>query len=246
MNISQRTITCLTAACLTGLLVAPIGPAAFVAYRSAAAPPPSSPAIRSLDRIRIDAGPAPIPAAMPSRTVPPPPAKREADRDPDLIRRAKVIFRQEGVPEQLAWVAMVESSLNPRARSRAGAVGLYQLMPETAREVGLRVRGRLDDRYNAEYNTRGAARYLSRLGERFGSWTLALAAYNAGPTRVERLLRRHRARTFREIARFLPRETRRYVPKVYAAISRYETTTGETGGARTLALAPADRDASAL
>ncbi len=144
---------------------------------------------------------------------------------PDQARRRvpqlKPIFREEGVPEELVWVAEVESSFDPGARSPAGAAGLYQLMPETARAQGLSTFP-FDQRYRPEKNARASARYLRALHRRFKDWPLALAAYNAGETRVANLLSRHRARTFHDIARHLPAETQMYVPRIDALLQRRE------------------------
>jgi len=137
------------------------------------------------------------------------------------VPQLKPIFREEGVPEELVWVAEVESSFDPEARSPAGAAGLYQLMPETARAQGLSTFP-FDQRYRPEKNARASARYLRALHRRFKDWPLALAAYNAGETRVANLLSRHRARTFDDIARHLPAETQMYVPRLDALRQRRE------------------------
>ena len=137
------------------------------------------------------------------------------------VPQLKPIFREEGVPEELVWVAEVESSFDPGARSPAGAAGLYQLMPETARAQGLSTFP-FDQRYRPEKNARASARYLRALHRRFKDWPLALAAYNAGETRVANLLSRHRAKTFSDIARYLPAETQMYVPRIDALLQRRE------------------------
>ena len=137
------------------------------------------------------------------------------------VPQLKPIFREEGVPEELVWVAEVESSFDPGARSPAGAAGLYQLMPETARAQGLSTFP-FDQRYRPEKNARASARYLRALHRRFKDWPLALAAYNAGETRVASLMNRHRAKTFSDIARYLPAETQMYVPRIDALLQRRE------------------------
>ncbi len=138
---------------------------------------------------------------------------RAADYLP-MIREA---FAAEGLPEALVWLAEAESTFNPRARNPVGALGLFQLMPETARSLGLSLRPR-DQRLHPATNARAAARYLKRLHARFGDWPLALAAYNGGEARVARLLRVRGATDFAGIASQLPAETRLYVPKVLATI----------------------------
>ena len=148
----------------------------------------------------------------------------QRDRPPAasaLVPKLKSIFAAERVPEQLVWVAEVESGFNSRARSPAGAGGLFQLMPGTAKELGLR-RWPFDKRYQVESSAQGAARYLKRLHTQFGDWRLALAAYNAGPGKVQGLLNSKQTRSFDAIATALPAETQMFVPKVEATILRRE------------------------
>ena len=139
-------------------------------------------------------------------------------RAADLMPRLRAAFVAEGVPPELAWLAEAESSLNPAARSPAGAQGLFQFMPATAKAMGL---GTFlpDERTDPEKSARAAARYLRTLHGRFGNWALALAAYNAGEGRVGRTLAAKQATTFTAIADALPAETRMYVPKVCALIA---------------------------
>ena len=139
-----------------------------------------------------------------------------------VVSRMKSIFTEEGVPPALVWVAEVESAWDPHACSRAGAVGLFQFMPETARHLGLNIEDR-DERVLPYKSARAAARYLLHLKGRFGSWRLALAAYNAGEGRVDQAIQAAGSQRFSEVAAFLPRETRRYVPKVFSTISRHES-----------------------
>jgi len=138
-----------------------------------------------------------------------------------LVPKLKPIFQEQGVPEQLVWLAEVESSFNPRARSPVGAAGLYQFMPKTAESLGLALRPR-DERLIPEKSAEAAATYLKLLYKRFDTWPLTLAAYNAGQGRVSKLLRKHEAKTFDEISAYLPSETRMYVPKVFATIKLRE------------------------
>lgn len=137
------------------------------------------------------------------------------------VPRLKPLFREQRMPQELVWVAEVESSFNPDARSPAGAVGLYQLMPATAQSLGLKLTPQ-DERRVGERNARAAAGYLRSLYRRFKDWRLAIAAYNGGQGRVGDLLKTRRARTFDEIAPHLPAETQLYVPKVEAVIRRRE------------------------
>lgn len=137
------------------------------------------------------------------------------------LPRIKRIFEQEGVPPELAWVAEVESSFDPGARSPAGAAGLFQLMPMTARQMRLSAWPR-DERLQPEKNAHAAAKYLRHLHDRFRDWPLALAAYNVGETRVETLLKSSKNRSFDAISSRLPAETQMYVPKVEATLRKRE------------------------
>ncbi len=139
-----------------------------------------------------------------------------------LVPRLKQIFAAEGVPPQWIWIAEVESSMNPKARSPAGARGLFQFMPATAERFGLSVAWP-DDRTNPEKSARAAARYLRVLHGTFADWPLALAAYNAGEGRVGRALKAAGASDFPGVAARLPAETRMYVPKVLATVARRES-----------------------
>ncbi|MBI5385370.1 MAG: lytic transglycosylase domain-containing protein [Verrucomicrobia bacterium] len=146
------------------------------------------------------------------------PAPKASD---PLVSRLKPIFAAQRVPAELAWLAEVESSFDPGARSPAGAAGLYQLMPATAKSLGLSLRPR-DERLQPEKNALAAAKYLKYLHGRFKDWPLALAAYNVGEGRISGLLEKHQARTFDQIATRLPAETQMYVPKVEATLRRRE------------------------
>ncbi|HNR71143.1 MAG TPA: lytic transglycosylase domain-containing protein [Candidatus Paceibacterota bacterium] len=139
----------------------------------------------------------------------------------NYVPRLKPVFAEQKVPPELVWIAEVESSFNPRARSPAGAVGLFQLMPETARQYGLRT-WPLDHRQRPVDSARAAAKYLASLHKRFKDWRLALAAYNAGEGTVQRLLQKRKARSFDAIALHLPAETQMYVPRVEATLARRE------------------------
>ncbi|MBU4200079.1 MAG: lytic transglycosylase domain-containing protein [Verrucomicrobia bacterium] len=138
-----------------------------------------------------------------------------------LVPQLKKVFATEGTPQRWVWVAEVESSLNPDAKSPVGAVGLFQLMPETAKRFGLKTFP-FDDRVKPSKNARAAAQYLKILYQQFGSWSLALAAYNAGEGRVGRAMKKHGAKTFDDVAKHLPLETQMYVPKVMATVALRE------------------------
>jgi Transglycosylase SLT domain len=138
------------------------------------------------------------------------------------------IFSQEGVPLELLVVAQAESSFDPAAISPRGARGLWQLMPATARELGLEVSARADERLRPKLSTRAAARYLRELHAKFGDWLLTLAAYHAGEGRVEAATEQARrggqaqTRNFFALARegLLPAATRRYVLDVMNLLQR--------------------------
>ena len=127
------------------------------------------------------------------------------------------VFDQEGLPQELLWVGLVESGYNPLARSPKNAVGIWQFIPETAEAFGLRIEGP-DERSDPAKSTRAAARYLKLLYARFGDWPLALAAYNAGERTVQEAVRKGQTTDFWRLADagLLPRETQAYVPAVLA------------------------------
>ncbi|MGH9508397.1 MAG: lytic transglycosylase domain-containing protein [Terriglobales bacterium] len=135
------------------------------------------------------------------------------------------ILREHNVPEEMIAVVLIESRFNPAAQSPKGALGLWQLMPATARRFGLNPDGPFDERLDPVRSTRAAARYLSRLYRRWGDWHLVLASYNAGEARVERALLHAQAPTFDALVkqRLLPAETRSYVPSVVSAASTVRT-----------------------
>jgi membrane-bound lytic murein transglycosylase D len=131
------------------------------------------------------------------------------------------VFRAEGLPLDLAYVPLVESAFKPDALSRASAKGMWQFMSGTALENGLRRDWYIDERADPEKATRAAAKYLKTLYGMFGDWHLALASYNGGPGRVQNAMKRSRKDDFWELSkstRYLPRETRDYVPLILAAV----------------------------
>jgi len=173
---------------------------------------------------RVPKKPLPSPAAPKQRAV----WKKIAEKRPvppaaeKYLANLKRIFIEEKVPAELVWIAEVESSFDTRAKSPAGAAGLFQLMPATARGFDLSVNMLRDERLHPEKNARVAARYLRRLYQRFGDWRLAFAAYNAGETRVAGLLRKRKTTSFDAIAGDLPAETQMYVPKIEATVWKRE------------------------
>ena len=134
----------------------------------------------------------------------------------DYVKR---VFAAHGLPTDLHHLAMVESGYLPKARSHAGAVGMWQFMPATGRQMGLRIDSLVDERMDPVRSTDAAARHLKELNRAFGGdWSLAAAAYNAGQGRISRGMQGVRARNFWELAVWgdLAQETRQYVPRLYA------------------------------
>jgi len=128
-------------------------------------------------------------------------------------------LKRHGLPEDLKYLSIVESGLNPRAISRVGAVGLWQFMPYTGRHYGLHQDWYIDERMDPFEATDAACRYLKDLYKMFKDWELVLAAYNSGPGNVRKAIRRSGyKKSFWEVYRYLPRETRSYVPQ-YSAIT---------------------------
>jgi len=130
------------------------------------------------------------------------------------------VLRSRGLPEELAFTAMIESGFNPLAVSRMGAKGMWQFMAATARRYGLRVDQWIDERLDPEKSTVAAASYLRDLHTMFGSWTLAQAAYNAGEVKVSRAIRATGSNDFWALAKtnHLKPETRDFVPAIQAAM----------------------------
>ncbi len=123
------------------------------------------------------------------------------------------------LPLELKYLAVIESALNPRAVSRAGATGLWQFMYATGRYMGLEINTFVDERRDVATSTRAAIKYLKQLYSIYNDWTLALAAYNCGPGNVNKAIRRSGGKTnYWEIYYRLPRETRNYVPGFIAAM----------------------------
>ncbi len=186
------------------------------------------------DELRLAIPPPKVEPGQTSPPLPNPPAAKEreiwvkkvADRPwppaaKDKVPKLKPVFVAQKVPGELVWVAEVESSFDASARSPAGAAGMFQLMPDTAKRFGLSLWPR-DQRYQIEPSATASAQYLKYLHDRFKDWRLALAAYNAGEGTVQRLLDRYKTRSYDDIATHLPAETQMYVPKVEATVLRRE------------------------
>ncbi len=117
-----------------------------------------------------------------------------------------------GIPSDFRYIPLAESGLKARAVSSKGAGGYWQLMPGTARDLGLKVGGKNDERFNAQKATRAACRHLRWLYSLFGSWSLVAAAYNVGPGYIKRQLQKQASRDYYKLV--LPRETRYYLFRV--------------------------------
>jgi membrane-bound lytic murein transglycosylase D len=128
------------------------------------------------------------------------------------------IFREEGVPQDLIYLAQAESGFHPLALSRAGARGMWQFMATRASGYGLERSWWVDDRQDPEKSTRAAAKHLHDLHDQFGDWYLAMAAYNSGPGNVQQAVKRTGYADFWELYRrdVLPKETKNYVPIIIA------------------------------
>ncbi|GMV23104.1 MAG: hypothetical protein AMXMBFR57_30530 [Acidimicrobiia bacterium] len=131
------------------------------------------------------------------------------------------VFREQGLPLDLAYLAIVESGYKNNALSRASARGMWQFMPATGKEHDLKQDWFLDERSDPEKATRAAAQYLKTLNLMFdGDWNLAMASYNAGPGRLQRAVKRSKLNDYwklTETSKYLPKETRNYVPMILAA-----------------------------
>jgi membrane-bound lytic murein transglycosylase D len=141
---------------------------------------------------------------------------KRSGRYQEMIQRE---LRDRRLPEDLMWVAMIESGFDPRAKSPAGAVGLWQFMPATGEVYGLHAGKLMDQRKNPRLATQAAAHHLRDLYYRFGAWDLALAAYNMGYEQLLDAIDKYGTADFNELARqeAIPAETAAYVPKIAAA-----------------------------
>ncbi|MFM9903522.1 MAG: transglycosylase SLT domain-containing protein [Pyrinomonadaceae bacterium] len=136
-----------------------------------------------------------------------------------FMRMARRIFKEEGVPENVAWLGQVESAWKPSAYSSAAASGLWQFIPGTGSRFGLSRNGYVDERNSFDEATRASARYLKFLANRYGgNWELGIAAYNCGEGNVDRAIRRAGVSNFWLAYQYLPQETRNYVPNILATI----------------------------
>lgn len=138
-----------------------------------------------------------------------------------LLKRANryfpvfdTILKHEGIPEDFKYLALIESSLDQRAKSPAGAVGIWQFLKGTGRDFGLQVDNQVDERYHLEKSTRAACKYFKQAYEKYGSWTLVAASYNIGQRRISEELSRQKVDNYYDL--LLVDETSRYVFRILA------------------------------
>lgn len=140
-------------------------------------------------------------------------------RSGQFMKMARQIFKEEGVPVDITWLGQVESAWKPKAVSWAAASGLWQFVPSTGRQFGLRQTAWVDERNSFEQATRASAKYLKSLANRYnGNWELAMAAYNTGAGNIDRGISRAGTANFWAIYPYIAQETRNYVPNILATI----------------------------
>jgi peptidoglycan lytic transglycosylase D len=140
-------------------------------------------------------------------------------RSGQFMKMARQIFKEEGVPVDIAWLGQVESAWKPKAVSWAAASGLWQFIPGTGRDYGLRQTAWVDERNSFEKATRASAKYLKDLAKRYnGNWELAMGAYNTGPGNIDRGISRAGTANFWAVYPYIAQETRNYVPNILATI----------------------------
>ncbi len=135
-----------------------------------------------------------------------------------FMRMARRIFKEEGIPENVAWLGQIESAWKPGAMSNMAASGLWQFIPGTGTRFGLKRTAYVDERNSFDEATRASARYLKFLFNRYGNWELGIAAYNCGEGNVDKAIRRAGVADFWRAYQYLPQETRNYVPNILATI----------------------------
>ena len=149
---------------------------------------------------------------------------RNRSKTERVVKRMMLYFpliekklKEHNLPDELKYLAIVESALDPHARSRSGAMGLWQIMGPTAGDLGIRMYHSVDERKDPHRSTDAALTYLAKLYDRFGDWELALAAYNAGPNRVSKIINKTSKTDYWNLRAHLPRETANYIPAFIAA-----------------------------
>ncbi|MGZ5221511.1 MAG: lytic transglycosylase domain-containing protein [Chitinophagaceae bacterium] len=158
------------------------------------------------------------------------------EKHPSYFRIMDSVFKKYDLPMELKHLAIIESQLNTKARSRVGALGPWQFMPTTARLLKLKVSARYDERTHFYKSTVAAAKYLRDLHKLFDDWLLVIAAYNSGPGTVYKAIKKSGSRNFWKLQQFLPEETRGHVKKFISTHYYYEG----KGGVTTLTKQEAD------
>jgi len=138
------------------------------------------------------------------------------DRARPYFDKMDAVLTKHGLPKELKYLAVIESQLKTHARSWAGAVGPWQLMPATARNLGLRVNRSVDERKDFIKSTHAASKYLNSLYKMYGNWLLVIAAYNGGPGKVNAAIKKSGSRDFWKLQKYLPAESRKHVKKFIA------------------------------
>jgi membrane-bound lytic murein transglycosylase D len=137
-------------------------------------------------------------------------------RDQSKLTLIGKVFMSYKLPAELKYLAIVESEMKNTATSKVGAVGVWQLMPSTAMDLGLRVDSTVDERTHLKKSTKAAALYLRDLHRSFNDWSLAIAAYNCGPGPVYKAIKKAGSRNYWDLQQYLPKETRHHVKKLMA------------------------------
>jgi membrane-bound lytic murein transglycosylase D len=139
--------------------------------------------------------------------------QKTKSRSASYFKMIDGVFNKYGLPSELKYLAVVESDLKTTAVSKAGAKGLWQFMPETARDLGLKIKGQYDERLQAYKSTVAAAKYLKDLYAQFGDWLLVVAAYNSGPGPVYSAIKKSGSKNFWAVQYYLPEESRFHVKR---------------------------------
>lgn len=137
----------------------------------------------------------------------------------DMLNFIEYVLVKNSIPKQLKNLAIIESSLNNKTISSAGAVGPWQFMPSTAQQYGLVVNNTMDERYDIYKSTYAAAKYLTQLYQRYKNWNLVVAAYNSGTASVDKAIKKNNSKSFWDIQYSLPTETRNHVKKFIGTTS---------------------------
>lgn len=153
---------------------------------------------------------------------------RIKERSQQYFKTIDAIFTQYQIPLELKYLAVVESKLNTKATSQVGARGTWQLMPSTAQTLGLKIKGKVDERTHNYKSTVAAAKYLKSLYDDLGDWLLVIAAYNSGPGTIYKAIKKAGSRDFWRLQAFLPAETRNHVKRFISIHYYFEGEGSET------------------